>query len=200
MRILYYWANTYTSQIKSRDAYLRLKKVIQIIIVDFELLPSSDIHSTFLLTESSTGTVFSDHLEIHALQLVKQGDKPMHAMSDLEKWLLFFKGNQLAKEEVAMESSAFKEAFEEIERLSRDPDTVQLAISREMALRDHIQRMEDAENRGLAIGMEKGSYTKMVDMVLRLHKVSTPLSVIAEAADLSIEEVQEIIEKRKDQS
>ena len=64
--------------------------MIQIIIVDFELLPSSDIHSTFLLTESSTGTIFSDHLEIHALQLVKQGYKPLHAMSDLEKWLLFY--------------------------------------------------------------------------------------------------------------
>ena len=51
------------------------------------------------------------------------------------------------KEVLAMESSAFKEAFEEIRKLSMDPDTVQLAISREIALRDHLQRLEDAENR-----------------------------------------------------
>lgn len=36
-------------------------------------------------------------------------------MNELEKWLLFFKGNDEIKEEIAMESSAFKEAFEEIQ-------------------------------------------------------------------------------------
>lgn len=193
-RILYYWAKTYASRIKTSDPYKLLKKVIQIIIVDFDLLPSCGVHSTFLLTESSSGTIFSDHLEIHALQLSKTDKKTLHDMNNLEKWLLFFKGNQLAKEEVAMESSAFKEAFEENERLSRDPETVRLAISREIELRDHIQRMQDAEERG----MEKGSQAKMIDMVLRLHKTSTPIYVIAEAPDLSMKEVQEIIEKRKD--
>lgn len=214
-RILYYWAKTYTSQIKTGDPYTLLQKVIQIIIVDFDLLPSCGVHSTFLLTEPSTSTIFSNHLEIHALQLGRVGNKPLQDMSNLEKWLLFFKGNQKEKEEVAMESSAFKEAFEEIERLSRDPETVQLAISREMALRDHIQRMEDAENRGLAIGIEKGiekgieqgieqgiekgKRAKQVELIVKLHEKSSPLSFIAEVADLSIDEVQEIIQKHANQ-
>ena len=47
-----------------------------------------------------------------------------------------------------MESSAFKEAFEEIRKLSMDPDTVQLAVNREIALRDTIQRLEDTGIRG----------------------------------------------------
>lgn len=67
------------------------------IITDFELLPSIGIHSTFLLIDPSSGVIFFNHLE---------------------KWLLFFKGDQKAKEVVAMESSASKEAFEEISTLT----------------------------------------------------------------------------------
>lgn len=68
----------------------------------------------------------------------------------------FFKGDYETKEEIAMESSAFKEAFEEIKRLSMDPETVQLAINREIALRDHIQRLADAEEEGFEKGIKKG--------------------------------------------
>ena len=70
------------------------------IITDFDLLPSSGIYSTFLLIDPSSGKVFSNHLEIHALQIGKQGEKSVTDMDDLEKWLLFFKGHQKAKEEV----------------------------------------------------------------------------------------------------
>ena len=88
-----------------------------------------------------------------------------------------------------MESSAFKEAFEEIRKLSMDPDTVQLAISREIALLDHIQRLEDAENRG--------DKSARIEMILRLHAKSTPLSFIAEVTGFSIEEIKAIVEPQE---
>ncbi|MBB4824989.1 putative transposase/invertase (TIGR01784 family) [Sporosarcina luteola] len=199
-RVLYYWAKTYTSQSHSSDPYTKLRKAIQIVITDFELLPSRRIHSTFQLRETSSGDLFTDHLEVHTLQLGKQGDKPVNSMNDLEKWLLFFKGDQKAKEEAAMESSAFEQAWEEIRKLSMDPETVGLAISREKALRDQISRLHDAENRGLEKGMEKGlekGYkNRTIEMVLKLHQKSMPLPFIAEVTDLSVEEVQTIIEER----
>ncbi|WP_381428198.1 Rpn family recombination-promoting nuclease/putative transposase [Sporosarcina thermotolerans] len=188
-RVLYYWAKTYTAQFKSSDPYTKLKKVIQIIITDFELLPSSGIHSTFLLIEPSSGVIFSNHLEIHALQMGKQGEKPVTDMDDLEKWLLFFKGDQKAKEEVGMESSTFKEAFEEIRRLSMDPETVDLAISREIALRDHLTRLEEAEIRGKNQGKEQ----TIKEFVLKMYDESLPLDLICKLADLSKEEVHLII-------
>lgn len=92
-----------------------------------------------------------------------------------------------------MESSAFKEAFEEIRRLSMDPDTIDLAISREIALRDQLTRLEEAENRGV----EKGSKAKTIELVLALYQKNTPLSFIAEVTKLSVQEVHSIIEKEK---
>ena len=44
-----------------------------------------------------------------------------------------------------MEGSVFKEALEEIERLSQDPETRAIAISLEIHLRDQIQREEDLQ-------------------------------------------------------
>ena len=109
-------------------------------------------------------------------------------MDDLEKWLLFFKGDQKAKEEVAMESSAFKEAFDEIRRLSMDPETVDLAISREIALRDHLTRLEEAENRG----MEQAKK----EFVLKMYDESAPLDLICKVTGFSPEEVQFIVNSR----
>ncbi|MEK3933804.1 Rpn family recombination-promoting nuclease/putative transposase [Sporosarcina sp. FSL W7-1349] len=209
-RVLYYWSKTYASQIKSSEPYVNLKKVIQIIIVDFEMLPSGGIHSTFQLIEPTSGIVFSNHLVIHVLQLGKQQEKSSKEMDNLEKWMLFFKGDYETKEEIAMESSAFKEAFEEIKRLSMDPETVQLAINREIALRDHIQRLADAEEegfekgikkgikkgreQGLEEGREKGQEAKAIEIVQRLYEKSTPLSFIAEVTGMSVEEVKAIID------
>jgi predicted transposase/invertase (TIGR01784 family) len=211
-RMLYYWAKLYSSQMKSSDSYGQLKKVIQIIISDFKMLPIRDIHSKFQLIEPMTGIVFSKHLEIHVIQLPKEQEKSLNDMNDLEKWLVFFKGNQDRKEEISMESSAFKEAFEEIRKLSMDPDTVQLAISREIALRDHIQRLEDAEKIGMELGLKRGMQqgreegktegkaegekNAKIDVVLKLHGNSSPISFIAEITGFSIEEINSIIKSR----
>ncbi|MDW0113470.1 Rpn family recombination-promoting nuclease/putative transposase [Sporosarcina saromensis] len=224
-RMLYYWASLYSSQIKSTDPYGQLKKVIQIIISD--LLPIKDIHSTFQIIEPKKGLLFSKHLEIHVIQLPKELQKPLDDMNTLEKWLLFFRGNQKMKEEIAMESSAYKEAFEEIRKLSMDPETFHLALSREIALRDHIQRMEDAEKLGLEKGIERGieqgiqqgvekgreiGIAKGIEQgieqgkeqtkkafVLKMHDESLPLELICKLADLTAEQVQNIIDNRANQ-
>ncbi|MEZ7171825.1 Rpn family recombination-promoting nuclease/putative transposase [Sporosarcina sp. OR05] len=226
-RMLYYWASLYSSQIRSTDPYGQLKKVIQIIISDFEMLPIKDIHSTFQIIEPKKGLLFSKHLEIHVIQLPKELQKPLDDMNALEKWLLFFRGNQKMKEEIAMESSAYKEAFEEIRKLSMDPETFHLALSREIALRDHIQRMEDAEKLGLKKGIERGieqgikqgvekgreiGIAKGIEQgieqgkeqtkkafVLKMHDESLPLELICKLADLTAEQVQNIIDNRANQ-
>lgn len=107
-----------------------------------------------------------------------------------------------------MESSAFKEAFDEIRKLSMDPDTVQLAINREIALRDHIQRLEDAEKRGIELGRAQGreqgkaegkaqgKEQTEVEIVLQMHAESLPVPLICKVTKLSAEKVQLIIDSR----
>ena len=77
-----------------------------------------------------------------------------------------------------------------------DPETVQLTINREMALRDHIQRLEDAEKRGIELGKEQGKEQTEVEIVLQMHAESLPVPLICKVTKLSVEEIQLIIDSK----
>jgi len=185
-RMLLYWSKMYDSQDEVGKSYRELKKTIQIVITDFKLLSKAHFHSMFQLIDREDGSVFSSHAEIHVLELPKLQISQMHDTSRLEKWLLFLQSNKETKEALAMESSTMKEAFEEIQRLSQNPKTRALAISREIHLKDQLQREEDAEIYGI-------ENTKR-EIVLNMYKKQYPIDAIAEVTNLSAEEVTTIIE------
>ena len=203
-RMLLYWAKTYGSQDRVGKSYGELKKAIQIVIADFELLPKSRYHSMFQLIDPIDGTIFSSNLEIHVLELSKLGDKKIGNTSELEKWLLFMKSDREEKEALAVESSALKDALAEIERLSQDPKTVRLAIAREIHLKDRLQREEDAVLRGreegreegLEKGLERGLELRDREIVLNMHAENLPAESISKLTKITLEKVKKIIESK----
>lgn len=68
-RTLFYWAKMYAGQIKAGDSYHKLRKCITINIVDFHCTPDQRLHSSFHLTEDTTGHRLTDVLEVHFLEL-----------------------------------------------------------------------------------------------------------------------------------
>ena len=185
-RMLLYWAKMYGSQDRVGKSYGELKKAIQIVIVDFKLLPKFRYHSTFQLIDPEDGSIFSSNLEIHVLELSKLGDKEISNMNELEKWLLFMKSDREEKEALALESTALKDALAEIERLSQDPKTVRLAIAREIHLKDQLQREEDAELRGREL--------RDREIILSMHAANVPAVSIAQLIQVPLEKVRGIIE------
>lgn len=148
------------------------------------------------------GTIFSPHLEIHVLELPKFTATLEENLNDSEKWLFFMKGDKEAKEALSVESSIFKEAISEIERLSQDPATVQMAISREIHLKDQIQREEDAKlighkegkEEGIEEGIGKGIEKGKQEIILNMYKANMPVETIAQLTKISINKVIGIIE------
>ena len=193
-RMLIYWAKMYSSQGKIRESYKELKKAVQIIIANFELLPKAHYHSMFQLMDPEDGTIFSPHLEIHVLELPKLESKSLENLNDLEKWLLFMKGDKKTKEALAVDSSMLKEALSEIERLSQDPATVGMAISREIHLRDQLQREEDAELKGRKEGKEEGAHSREREIILNMYEESVPAELIAQLTKIPLEKVKGIIQ------
>lgn len=57
-----------------------------------------------------------------------------------------------------------------------------------MALRDHIQRLEDAEKRGIELGKEQGKEQTEVEIVLQMHAESLPVPLICKVTKLSVGE------------
>ena len=197
-RMLLYWAKMYGSQGKSGHSYEKLKKATQIVIANFELLSKPHYHSRFQLIDQDDGTIFSAHLDMHVLELSKLKEIKPEVANELEKWLLFMKGNKEEKEALAVESSVLQEALTEIERLSQDPKTIKLAITREIQLNDQLQREADAVERGLERGMEQGMEQGMEfqkrEMVLNMYAENLPVESIAKFTKITLEQVNEIIE------
>ena len=87
-----------------------------------------------------------------------------------------------------MESSTLKEALSQIERLRQNPETVRMAISMEIHLKDQLQREEDAEFRGIEkgrkIGMEQaikeGAHLRDREIILNMYAESVPAELIAQ--------------------
>jgi len=123
-------------------------------------------------------------------------------VNDLEKWLLFMKSDKKTKEALAVGSSTLKEALTQIERLSQDPETRRMAISREIQLKDQLQREEDAEFRGIEKGIEKGKVVGREEgahlrdrvIVLNMYAEDLPAESIAQLTKIPLGEVKGIIE------
>lgn len=139
----------------------------------------------------------SNHLEIHVLELPKLQINNIIEANELEKWLLFLKGDEITKEALAMESTTMREAFEEINRLSQNEETRRLADFREQELMDILQREEDAREdgveQGLERGLEQGIERTIREMVIRLHTNGMSKENVAKNAEIPFEKVTEII-------
>lgn len=187
-RMLIYWAKMYSGQDKISQSYENLNRAIQIVVTNFTLLAKTHYHSIFQLMDPEDGTVFSTHAEIHVLELPKLRRFQLQGSKKLEQWLLFLKSDKETKEALAMESSTMREAFKEIQRLSEDPATRAAAISREIFLKDQVQRELDAE----AAGEIKGK----TEVILNMYKEQHPIEVIARATNLPVDEVLSIVRLR----
>ncbi|MFJ5770743.1 Rpn family recombination-promoting nuclease/putative transposase [Psychrobacillus sp. NPDC093180] len=192
-RMLMYWAKMYALQDKVNNSYSQLKKATQILITDFNLLPKKHFHSKFQLTDKEAGAIFTKHIEIHVLELSKLPNLSIVETDELEKWLLFMKSDKKKKEALAMESPIFKEALEEIERLSQDPETRAIAISHEIHLRDQIQREEDAREDGMEKGIEKGKKVEREVIILGMISKGFSAEEISNTTSVPLKEIKEIL-------
>lgn len=185
-RMLMYWTKMYGSQDIRGEEYTKLTRAIQIIISDFNMFPTKQTHRKFRLMDEVDHVVFTDHIEVHVLQLPKRKNKNIKEATDLEKWLMFLKGDRKEKEELAMESSMMKDAHQEIERLSQDPETRRLADYWDHQLRGQMQFIADAK--------EQGEEKRDREIVINMIKQKVAVEDIAKFTGINPQRVNEIIE------
>jgi len=104
------------------------------------------------------------------------------------------KGDKREKEALAVESSTLKEALSQIERLSQNPETIKMAISREIHLKDQLQREEEAELRGKDVGREEGAHSREREIILNMHEENISAKSIAQLTKIPLGKVKGIIE------
>ena len=97
-RILYYWASNYSKLLKKGEQYEELTPIISINLLNFNLSKKNDnVHSCYMIYDTKTERLLTDHLQIHIIELKKFKFKDNDLKKDLNYWLGFFTTNNMAR-------------------------------------------------------------------------------------------------------
>lgn len=156
-RFLYYWSNTYSSQLKQGNEYDVLRPVISICFVDGMLFPGHDeCHFRFRLLETTSHFLFAEDLDLHVFQLARFTKSADELQSDLDLWLYVLnhgRGLDLAALPRQLQVAEVEEALEALAVLTQDRIQREIYEAREKARRDeaslirHTQRAREKVGR-----------------------------------------------------
>lgn len=157
-RSLYYWAKSYTEQITEGDNYHKLMPVVSVSVLNFNLFPDElPFHSTFQLTEKSRpDIVLTDDCVMHYLELRKL---PEGETSELAEWLYALR--HLDEMEGPMmvllkKNHNLQELADRYYRFEKDSEARMIYEARMKEMRDQAAWLDEAQTKGLALGIEKG--------------------------------------------
>lgn len=193
-RSLFYWSKMYTSQIKSGDAYDKLKKCVTINIVDFICTPLKKIYSSFHLTEDETKYKLTDILEIYFLEIPKLLNKNIIKDADdpVVQWMEFIDGkSEGVLKMLAEKNKDIKNAYDYLQIISKDEKARMAYEAREAELHDQMTRIKSAMDKGKIEGALKGA----IKVAKNLLKMGLSIEKVAEAVELPVEDILKIKEK-----
>jgi predicted transposase/invertase (TIGR01784 family) len=158
-RFLHYWAKLYSSQIGRGDPHADLEPCISVFILAFRELQTSRFHSKFQVLEVTNHEPFSQHLELHVLELPKVPDlsEVLDEHVGLVRWGRFLGAvTDQEREELAMQDPAIREAKDTLDLLSADPAVQDLVQRRKQALDLYHIDLRAAKAEGRAEGKAEG--------------------------------------------
>jgi len=183
-RSVYYQSKMVTEQIASGQDYSVIKRVISIIITDYELVPeNSYYHNQFRHRSDKDGTEFTDLVEFNTLELSKL--PPDTDSTELWYWMKFIKSDdEEVLDMLEQRSPQMRKAVGVLKELSADERTRMLYDDREKARRDIASMVGGAE--------KKGRTEKAVEIARNLLKMNMPIEQIIAATGLTREEVESL--------
>lgn len=200
-RSLFYWSGMYYSQMTQGMKYTELRPTICINIVDFILFPEEkEFHNVNTVMNIKSKRIITENMQLHFLEIPKviqewQGERMDPWEDSLARWLLLFPAHEDERlttilEAIAMEKDpVLKKAIEDWERLSSDKEFLRLYWAREKEIKDRISEIETAE--------EKAAKEAKIQLIQNMIKVGVPIEKVAEAAELSVEEVTVILKSKE---
>jgi predicted transposase/invertase (TIGR01784 family) len=184
-RIVFYDAGLITDQLDAGEEYGSIKRVITILITDYELLPeSSRYHNRFTLYDPESTMEFTDLIEIHTLELPKL---PETADNYLWHWLRFLRAE--SKEEldmVAQASPKLQKTVVKLLELSEDEEARMIYEAEVKAARDERAHMRGAWEKGIA----EGRIESKLEMAIKLQKKKMLIEDILEITGLSRDDLE----------
>lgn len=160
-RSLFYATGLIQNQLRVGDSYFQLSPVIQINLLDFELLPTENIVSRYLLKEEDSNHVLTQLFQMVYVELTKFKIRNISDLnSEREIWFYLLNNMQNLTEENRMEILAkkpdLKYAFDALDLYASDPDKRREFEERIRADKNYAYELAAKYEKGLEQGIEKG--------------------------------------------
>lgn len=173
-RHLFYWAETYANTLGAAEDYDQLKPVILITFLSSVRYPDvAGYHQLFQLWNETHDILFAPELELHTIELPKLKTPPGADAKPLDRWSWFLthaKGQDMETfPREMLDDPIFQKAFQELQRISNDPEKREEYRRRMRDLREERTRVvstarvafkegrEQGEKLGLTEGLRKGT-------------------------------------------
>ena len=199
-RSLYYWSKLYEEQLGDGDKYETLSRTVCINILDFKYLDNDRFHNGYRLKEIETNEELTDIQEIHFIEIPKlkdlDDDSNVDTIDILQAWVEFLKDPESSVvRKLEFSNEEIKEAKDELYRLSRDKNELELYNLREKSFYDKISALSNAEEKGRLEGIEEGREEGKLQERINIAKNLLDVldnETIALKTGLTIEDIQKL--------
>ncbi len=161
-RIIYYNSRLFSSQLKQGQTYKDLMKTISVAITDYTLFgDEKPVHNIFRLLNVKSHRELADIVEYHFIELPKYKDNE-NIKETMNKWLFAMKNSErYIHDPDKLPDSIKKEAMimraiQKMKKAAADPELRAIMEYREKAELDELNRLYDAERRGVLLGEKRG--------------------------------------------
>ena len=202
-----YLSKLAAEQLKAKQNYKELKKIITINILKYNYLERNSYHSIARMKYEDTNPIefvdmgyneeeeeATNTFEMHFIELPKFKEKNPNCNTKLEQWLWLIDGSKEEKVKMsALENEEINKTVKELNKLSQNPEEVAKYEEREWSIMRYNVEMDTNRELGKEEGRKEGKRDKEIEIVKKLYSLNTPIEKIAEIVELSIEEVKKII-------
>jgi predicted transposase/invertase (TIGR01784 family) len=171
-RMVQYWSETYSSQMRMGLDYTILRPVMSIILTAFPIFPElHNIQSVFrIAAEENPNIILTEDFQIHFLRISefrkRRPDQLLGMDRDLRDWLYFFGyGGESTEAEMSQLTDSnplIKDAYDEMQRFFANPETRELARERRQFIFDFNLGMDASKAEGIVEGEAKGEARTIV--------------------------------------
>ena len=193
-RGLYYWAKSYTANLKAKNKYEDLNPVISINILDFNLTENKDKpHSCYFIKEYDTNEILTNHFEMHFLELKKFNEKSKlyEPLADWFKFLNIKKNLEETMKVLVEKNPIMKEIYDKYNKFVKDDDLTEGYTEWE---ENYFKMLTLSEERlqgkleGIKEGIKERNYTIAKDMKSK----NMDINLISEITGLTIDEIKKL--------
>ena len=202
-----YLSKLAAEQLKAKQNYKELKKIITINILKYNYLKRNAYHSIARMKYEDTKPIefvdmgynkeekeATNTFEMHFIELPKFKQKNPDCNTKLEQWLWLIDGSKEEKVEMsAKENKEIDKTVKELNKLSKDPDEVAKYEEREWSIMRYNVEMKT--NREL--GEKEGEKKTKEKIVKALKNMNLSIEQIAQAVELTKKEVEAILKTQE---